>query len=89
MIDTERLKKIRTLQDIQLEKAKLRYEMLLAENRLAEDINVIMGVFSMQAFFESASKMFSMAWRVYSGMQNIFGWIFRRKRQSTENESSD
>lgn len=80
MIDTERLKKIRTLQDIKLEKARLRYEMLLAENRMAEDINVIMGVFSMQAIFDSASKMFSMAWRVYNGIQNVFGWIFRRKR---------
>lgn len=89
MIDLDRYRKIKTLQDIKLEKARLRYEMLLAENRLSESIETIYGLFTAPALLARASEVFSYAQKVYSAFQNAWGWLFRKKHRSAENESSD
>lgn len=79
-MDVSRFKNIRTLQDIKLEKARLRYEMLVAENRLLDDLRVIQGVFTAPALISRATELFSYARRAYHGVQKAMGWLFRKKR---------
>jgi len=87
MINTKRFRKLKTLHDIELEKARLKYDMLLAENRLMEDIDAVSGLFTHSSFFSRASDAFSYASGVYSGIQNLLGWFFRKKDRRAGNES--
>lgn len=79
-MDVSRFKNIRTLQDIKLEKARLRYEMLLAENRLLDDLRVFQGIFTAPALLNRATELFSYTRRAYQGVQHAIGWLFRKKQ---------
>jgi hypothetical protein len=81
MIDQKQFRHIRTFQDIRLEKARLRYEMLLAENRLMASLNAIQGFVTMATFFTRFSEGFSYAQQFVSKISQAFGWIFRRRRK--------
>jgi hypothetical protein len=81
MIDSDRLKKIKTFQDIKLEKAKLRYEALLAENRLFENLNEIQGQFTFPLFLTRFKDGFAFASKIYSNVNSILGKVFRKKAQ--------
>ena len=81
MVNTKRFKRIRTLHDIEMEKARLKYELLLAENRLMEDIDVVRGFFTQSSLFSKASEAISYISSFYNGFQGILGWLFRKKER--------
>lgn len=86
MIDSKRFREIKTLQDIKLEKAKLRYEMLIAENRLIDSLGVVQGFFTASQLLSRANEMYAYVRRAYAGVQHVIGWVFRRKDRDPENE---
>ncbi len=88
MIDSDRLRKIKNFQDIKLEKARLRYEALLAEGRLFEDLNAIQNQFTFPLFFEKFRLGFSYTQRILSGVQSALGWMFKKKNRPYQNESA-
>lgn len=87
MIDNKRFREMKTLQDIKLEKAKIRYEMLVVENRLIDSLNSFQGLFTASQLLSRANETYAYIQRVYSGVQRFVGWVFRRKKQDPENES--
>lgn len=87
MIDSKRFREIRTLQDIKLEKAKIRYEMLVAENRLIESMGTVQGLFTASQLLARANEVYAYMQRAYAGIQRVMGWMFRRREQDPENES--
>ncbi len=88
MIDFKRLRNMKNLQDIKLERAKLRYEVLLAEARLIEDLGAIQSLFTLPAFFVQFKDGLSFAHRMFDGIQNVLGWFFRKKHQPGQSEPS-
>lgn len=89
MIDLKQFRHIRTFQDIRLEKARLRYEMLLAENRLMASLNAIHGFVTLTTFFTRFSEGFSYARQIFSGIGRAFGWMFRKKKKSPSSQEGD
>ncbi len=87
MIDSKRFREMKTLQDIKLEKAKLRYEVLVAENRLIESLGALQGLFTASQLLSRANEMYAYMQKAYSGVQRAVGWVFRRKDRDPENES--
>ncbi len=77
MIDTKRFKKMRSIQDIKLEKAKLRYEMLLAEKNLEENLGHAGDFLSLGALASRFKRGLNTAIRTYS----LIAGIFIRKRK--------
>ncbi|MEE4177436.1 MAG: hypothetical protein V2I46_08000 [Bacteroides sp.] len=80
-MNTSRFKNIRTLNDIKLEKARLRYEMLAAENNLHDNLEGVQRLFTMNGLVTRLSAGFLFAQDVYSKFNNVFSW-FRRKKSS-------
>ena len=80
MFDTERFSKIRNLQDIRLEKARLRYEMLAAENRLSQNLKVAGQLFSLSALISRVRLGMTIARKTYDVISRLIGWIMRKKK---------
>lgn len=72
-MNTKRFKKIRTIKDIELEKANLRYEMLVAENKMMDNFESLATVFSISSIIVRANKSLNTVLRTYSMISNIFG----------------
>jgi retron-type reverse transcriptase len=84
MTDQKPLRHIRTFQDIRLEKARLRYEILLTENRLMTSLNAIQGFVTLGTFFSRFSRGFAIARNVSSKMGQAFSWIFGKKKKKPD-----
>ncbi|MFO7997897.1 MAG: hypothetical protein R6U86_02835 [Bacteroidales bacterium] len=82
MINTKQFRHIRTFQDIKLEKARLRYEMLLAENSLTAGLSAIQGLLTLTGFLSRFSEGFSYAQNFVFRIRQTFGWIFRKRKKS-------
>lgn len=80
MIDTKRFREIKTLQDIRLEKAKLRYEMMLAENALSDNLNSLHNAFSFTAVVSRITEGYSFARNIFSRISGLYNWLFRRSK---------
>ncbi|MDX9940610.1 MAG: hypothetical protein RBS53_00165 [Bacteroidales bacterium] len=80
-MDTTRFKKIKTLNDIKLEKERLRYEMLAAEHSLHDSLEGIQQTFTMNGLVSRVSTGFLFAQDVYNRFGNIISF-FRRKKSS-------
>lgn len=90
MMYLQKFSKIKSLQDIKLEKARLRYEMLVAENRLMENINAIERSFSISSFFSKFTYGFRTAVSVYEKIQKIAGkFSFGRKKKKDNPSDSE
>lgn len=72
-------KKFRNFQDIEIAKARVRYEMLLAENHLYETIMRVERIFTLTSFISRFATGFSHAQGAYGRITDLFGKIFRRK----------
>jgi hypothetical protein len=76
-----RFTNLRTMQDIKLEKAKLRYESLVAENRLGNTIENIQEIFSWSGIvsrFSLYSDYFSKAYHfTLQIIQKVRSWMHR------------
>lgn len=70
----QNLKNIRTLHDIKLEKAKMKYEMLIAENRLMESFNAMERVVTIVSFFRRFTAGFALAQHF---VRNFYSYIER------------
>jgi hypothetical protein len=84
-MDTRHFSKIRTLKDIKIEKAKIRYEMLLAENKLMESFGAIQQAFTITTIFSRITQGFHVALNVYHNVRKFMDKIFRRKKRKKKN----
>ena len=64
-MDLNRFKNIKTLNDIKLEKARLRYDMLLAENRLLENLESVQRIFTIGGLISRISNAVKFGQDVY------------------------
>ena len=84
MIDVDRFRKMRTLQDIKLEKARLSYEMLLAEKALTEDIQAVYDGFSYLSIFSRIADGYAFVQKMFSKFSWIYHRFIRRDQEETE-----
>jgi len=84
MIDLKRFKDIRTLQDIKLEKARLRYKMLLAEKAVMEDLQAMQGIFSYAGLFSRLADAYTYAQNIASRLYGFYKRFFRKDQPQTE-----
>lgn len=79
-----RFKKIKTLNDIKLEKSRLRYELLVAENKLHENIEGVQKVFALGAFASRVTNGFYFAQNVFQRFSGFFSWFKSKKSADAE-----
>ena len=79
MIPVERLKHIRTMQDLRVEKARLRYEALMAEKDLADSIRAVGKVVTFFTLFRRAAGGARYAYGVVSRLSGFFSGLFGKK----------
>ncbi|MBW6498361.1 MAG: hypothetical protein K0B09_08245 [Bacteroidales bacterium] len=83
-MDTSRFKNIRTFNDIKLEKARLRYDMLLAENSLQENLEGVQRLVTIGAFTSRITNGVHFVQDVYQRFSGIISWFRRKKTQQPE-----
>jgi hypothetical protein len=89
-MNTRRFTRIKTLKDIKLEKARLRYEILIAENALLETMMALQRVVTISTVFSKLGSSFGFAKNVYSGVHNVISKImFWRKGKSAKDTDHD
>jgi hypothetical protein len=91
MFDTKRFSKIKSLQDIRLEKARLRYEMLTAENRLSDSLQTAGQIFSLSALMARVRIGMTVARKSYDIFSGLLRWVSgkrkKKKQQNTRDEN--
>lgn len=84
----QRFKNIRTLQDIKLEKAKMKYEMLFAENRLMDSLNAVEKLVTIVSFFRRFAAGISYAQHFirnfHAYIEKLMFWKKDEEKQSEE-----
>lgn len=84
----QRFKHLKTFNDIKLEKARLKYEMLVAENNLKERYSSFSQIFTFQNFFGSFTSAFHYAqnifFTVFKYVKKFINWRSRRKEKKEE-----
>ena len=86
MLDTKRFEKIRSFQDIKLEKAKLRYEMLMAEKNLVKSMHQTSTFFTIGAIMSRFNRGLNTALTTYSMIANFFSK--RKKPAKSKDDDS-
>jgi hypothetical protein len=89
MTDFKRFRHIRNFRDIKLEKSRLRYDMLLAENQLLSSLHAIQGLVSLTSLLSRFAAGFSYAQRMLSGVSQVLGWLFGRKKKQERRKSPE
>ena len=84
MIDS--LRKIKTLQDIRVEKIRLRYEMLKAEDKLNDSLQATERLFTVFTFIRNAGGTLRKTYRVFTGISSFINSLFGKKSKQ-ENPS--
>ena len=84
-----RFKNIRTLSDIKLEKARLRYEMLEAERNLHENLEGVQRMFTLNGLVTRVSTGILFAQDIYHKFNNIIGWFRSKMSSNKEKESGE
>ena len=84
MNSLQRLKAVRTLQDIRVEKARLHYEALIAEKELTHSLRAVRQVYSMADVINRAAKGIKSAYDLFSGIRSRFGRWFGKNRPEDE-----
>lgn len=79
MIPTERLRDVRTMQDLRAEKARLRYEALMAEKDLTDSLRAVDKVFTFFTLFRRAAGGVRYAYGVLSRVSGFFGGLFGKR----------
>jgi hypothetical protein len=89
-MDSRRFTKIKTLNDIKLEKARLRYELLTIENRLTENLQSIESMASVSSVFSRISYGFEVANNVYQRISDLIAkfrsWRKKKKKKKHTQE---
>ncbi|MBW6480083.1 MAG: hypothetical protein K0B37_11700 [Bacteroidales bacterium] len=91
-MSSQSFKNIRTLQDIKLEKAKIRYEMLIAENRLLDSFNAVEKLVTIVSFFRRFAAGFAYAQHFISNfhkyLEKLMFWKKDKNEESEEDEKN-
>lgn len=86
----QRFKNIRTMQDIKLEKAKIRYEMMMAENQLMDSFNAIERLVVITTFIKRFAAGFSAAQNFIRNFHHyIEKFMFWKKDKGSENSEKE
>ncbi len=84
-MDSTHYNKIRRLSDLKVEKARLRYEMAVIENRINNNIEGIRDLASLPSFLSRITYGFEVAQTVYSRISKIISkfssWRSKRKQK--------
>jgi len=89
-MDTSRFKKIKTLNDLKLEKARLRYELIVIENNLNENFKAVEDMASYSALISKVTYGFEVGQRIYKKIHQLFSWIgSKRKGRKKKNKDKD
>ncbi len=72
------LRKIKTVQDIRVEKYRLRYEMLKAEDRFNDSLHATQQLFTIFTFIRNAGGALRQAYRIISGVTGFINSLFGR-----------
>lgn len=78
-MDTSRFKNIKSFNDIKLEKARLRYDMLVVENGLHENLEGVQRLVTMGGFATRITTGVHFVQDVYQRFSGLISW-FRRKK---------
>ncbi len=84
MIPTERLRDVRTMQDLRVEKARLRYEALMAEKDLSDSLRAVEKVVKFFTLFRRAAGGARYAYGVASRLSGFFSGLFGKKSKKRE-----
>ncbi len=79
-----RLKAVRTLQDIRVEKARLHYEALIAEKELTDSFRALGRIYSLANVVGRAAKGIKSAYDLFSGFRARLGRWFGGGRPEDE-----
>jgi hypothetical protein len=82
-------KKLKSFKDIELAKAKLRYNMLVAETDLHDNLSSLERLISLAGFFNRFAAGYSVAQSTISRVSGIFGKLFRRKSKDEKTASTE
>ncbi len=80
---------IRNMQDLRLEKARLRYEVLMAENSLNDSLHSIERLFTVFALIRRASAGFKLAYSMISKASRFMGRLFSRSDKKQTRQEPD
>lgn len=79
MIPFERLKDVRTMQDLRVEKARLRYEVLMAEKDLSDSLRAVGKVITFFTLFRRVAGGARFAYGVVSRLSGFLTGFFGKK----------
>ncbi len=87
----ESLKHIKTTQDIKLQKARMRYEAMLAENKMMESFHSIGQVFTIIYTFRKVTSGVSYVYQTYQKISDflsrLFGGSKKEKKENNQEET--
>ncbi len=92
MIPIDRLREVRTMRDLRVEKARLRYEALMAEKDLADSTRAVGKVVTFFTLFRRAAVGARYAYGIVSRLSGFFSGLFgkkSRKRRAGEDPGSE
>ncbi len=77
----ESLKDIKSIHDIKVQKARMRYEALLAENKMMESFRAIEQLFTFISNIRRASAGLRQVYHVFSKISSFFGRLFGKSEK--------
>jgi hypothetical protein len=88
-METSRFKKIRTSKDLKLEKARLRYELVIIENNLNQNFKAVEDMASYSALFSKISYGYEVGQRIYSKINQLFSWIGSKRKGKKKRKNKE
>jgi len=90
-MDDRRFTKIKTLNDIKLEKARLRYDLLTLENKLTENLKSFESMASVSSFFSRIGYGFEIASTIYQRISDLISRFrsWRKKKKKKKKHTLD
>lgn len=90
MIQIGHLRKVKTMQDLRVEKARLRYEALMAEKDMEDSLQAVGKVVTFFTLFRRAASGARYAYGVVSRLSGFFSGLFGKKsRKSRAGKNPD
>ncbi len=86
----EAIRNIKTLDDIRVEKARLRYEALLAEKNLNESLHAVERMSTFFSSFKRVVSVFQQSYHMFLRMTSFFSRVFSGfKKKEKEDETEE
>lgn len=85
-MENRRLHNIKSYSDIKLEKARLRYEILVLENHLNDNLRYFKNIGNYTTIFTSMGSGFTVGRKIYQGATDLFSkFTFWKKKKKKSN----